>query len=132
MREIKRAFLNHERGQALLAVLVLMVVGGIIIAPFLYMSSTTLKYTQVTEKNIKALYAVDAGIEYGYWSLVKGNLPYTGALSTTVNGMTVNITTTGSNYPYTISATATSGGQTVLTKSATADNGSSGITLTYN
>lgn len=122
MCRIKAALFGRERGQALIAVLVLLVVGGIIIVPFLYLSSTTMKYVEVTEQQLKGLYAADAGIEYSYWQIVKSGTPYNSNLASQVNGMTVTVTTTGSDYPYTVTATAKKDTVTVITKSATVDN----------
>jgi hypothetical protein len=70
---MKRTFnklIRGEKGQALLIVLILMLVGGLIIAPLLAYMGTGLKVgKEVHEKRMAELYAADAGIENAVWKL---------------------------------------------------------------
>lgn len=61
-----------EKGQALIIVLILMVLGGLIIAPLLGFMSAGLVAGQVFEVKMEGLYAADAGIEDSLWKLLNG------------------------------------------------------------
>lgn len=61
--------IRDEKGQALILVLVLMVVGGLIIAPLLSYMSTGLIAGRVYEEIADELYAADAGVEDGLWQI---------------------------------------------------------------
>lgn len=52
-----------ENGQALPIVLILLALGGLLLAPALGYASTTLKVDQIHEQKMAELYAADAGIE---------------------------------------------------------------------
>ena len=59
-----------EKGQALIIALILMLVGGLIIAPVLGYVGSGLKIGKdVHEKRMMELYAADAGVEDGLWYL---------------------------------------------------------------
>ncbi|TRZ49141.1 MAG: hypothetical protein D4S01_09175, partial [Dehalococcoidia bacterium] len=64
--------IKGEKGQVLPAVLVLMLIGGLLIAPSLSYASTSLNAGQVFEKKVNGLYAADAGVEYALWHIVHG------------------------------------------------------------
>ena len=82
-----------ESGQALLAVLALMALGGFLVIPALNFASTSVKTTNMFEKNLDGLYAADAGVEDALW-IIKNDtptsLPYSYQL-TNLNGMTVDV-----------------------------------------
>jgi hypothetical protein len=62
--------IRDEKGQALILVLVLMVLGGIVLAPMLAYMSTGLKLgKEVYEKRMELFYAADSGIEDGLWQI---------------------------------------------------------------
>jgi len=86
--------IKSESGQALPIVLVLLLLGGLLIAPTLSYASTSLNAGQIIEKNVKGLYAADAGIEDVLWKL-KNNLPVPDfyQLPENVNQMPVDIQT---------------------------------------
>jgi len=65
---LKRAH-RDQNGAALTLVLVLLVVGGLILAPLLGLMSTGLMAGRVYENNMHSLYAADAGIEDGLWQI---------------------------------------------------------------
>ena len=56
--------IRGERGQALPIVLALLVLGGLLIVPSLNYASTSLSAGQTVKKNVRGVYAADAGIEY--------------------------------------------------------------------
>jgi len=62
MRLLKK-IIQKESGQALPIVLILLALGGLLIAPALSYASTTLKVDRMHEQKIAELYAADAGIE---------------------------------------------------------------------
>ena len=71
-RKIRVSLLRAKReqaGQAFVIVLILMLLGGLIIAPLLAFMGTGLKSGQVFEKKTTELYAADAGIEDGIWQV---------------------------------------------------------------
>ena len=74
MARLWQQIMKGEKGQALPAVLVLLVLGGLLIAPCLSYASTSLNAGQIVEKNVRGVYAADAGIEDALWKL-KNDLP---------------------------------------------------------
>ena len=64
-----RSARREEAGQAFVIVLILMLVGGLIIAPLLGFMGTGLKSGEVFEQKTSELYAADAGIEDGIWQI---------------------------------------------------------------
>ena len=86
--------IKDEKGQALPIVLILLVCGGLFIAPSLGYVTTSLNSGQVVEKNVNGLYAADAGIENALWKLKNSppaSYPYSYALPETVNGLSVTV-----------------------------------------
>ncbi len=63
--------IKGEKGQVLPVVLVLMLIGGLLIAPSLSYATTSLNVGQIVEKKVRGLYAADAGIEDALWRLKK-------------------------------------------------------------
>ncbi|MFC1902322.1 hypothetical protein ACFLX3_05315 [Chloroflexota bacterium] len=82
-----------ESGQAMLAVLALMAVGGVLVIPTLNFASTSVKTTNMFEKNLDGLYAADAGVEDALW-IIKNDTPTSFPYSyqlTNLNGMIVDV-----------------------------------------
>lgn len=86
---------REEKGQALIIAVILMLVGGLIIAPLLGYMGTGLKVGQVFEKNMDGLYAADTGVEDALWKVIytEEGPPSSYSLGDTVNGMEVTIQT---------------------------------------
>jgi len=85
---------RDEKGQALILVVILMLLGSVIIASLLGFMSTGLLAGQVFEKKMNGLYAADAGVEDALWKILNdppASYPYSYSLSD-VNDMSVNIT----------------------------------------
>ena len=72
MKRILSVSRGHEKGQVMILALILLVIGGLIIAPLLSYMGSGLKVGQTYEKNMNEFYAADAGIELGMWKLLNG------------------------------------------------------------
>ena len=92
MTRLWRQIIKGEEGQALPVVLILLVVGGLLIAPSLNYASTSLNAGQIVEENVKGIYAAEAGVEEALWYLIQQlpeNIPE--QLPDNVNQMEVEI-----------------------------------------
>jgi len=70
MKIAVRRLIREEKGQALVLVLILLVVGGLVIAPLLDFMGTGLKVgKEVYENKMYETYAADAGVEDGLWQI---------------------------------------------------------------
>ena len=65
-----RKIIKGQKGQALPIVLILLVIGGLLIAPCLGYASTSLKVGQMHEERMAELYTADAGIEDALWKIM--------------------------------------------------------------
>jgi Tfp pilus assembly protein PilX len=90
---------NSEKGQALLLVLVLLLVGVLIITSSLNFLGTTRKTNEVYIANTTSLYAADAGINDAEWQLenATSDVPTSSANDVTypltmINGYTPSVT----------------------------------------
>ena len=89
--------MKSEKGQAMpLAILALMI-GMLVITPFLGHASANFIGSRTYEQSLTETYAGDSGVEYAIWSLMSGNLEVaegaTEALPQfTINGKTVTVT----------------------------------------
>jgi predicted acyltransferase (DUF342 family) len=69
MKKISKATLSSNRGYALVIALILLALGGLIIAPSAILVSSTLKHNQIIEERTQELYSADAGVEFALWTL---------------------------------------------------------------
>ena len=69
MKETVKKIIRDEKGRVLELVLILLTVGGLILAPLLGLMSTGLLAGQVYEKKTDELYAADAGVEDAVWKI---------------------------------------------------------------
>lgn len=92
MARLWQQIIKGEKGQALPIVLILLGLGGLLIAPSLNYVSTSLNAGQIVEKNVSGLYAADAGVENTLWCLKNLISPPT-QLPENVNQMQVAIQT---------------------------------------
>jgi hypothetical protein len=69
MKRMLKRLIKTEKGQALPMVLILMVIGGLILAPTLSYTTSGLKVGQSYESMSEEFYAADAGIEDGLWQI---------------------------------------------------------------
>ncbi|UCD53986.1 MAG: hypothetical protein JSU76_03585 [Dehalococcoidia bacterium] len=93
MTRLWQSIMRGERGQALPAVLMLLVLGGLIIVPALNYTSTSLNAGQVVEENVKGGYAAEAGVEHVLWSMKNGAAVLLEQLPEDVNQMQVSMQT---------------------------------------
>jgi len=71
--DVKR-LIRDEKGQALVLVLILLLVGGLIIGPLLSYMGTGLITGNVYERRVEELYAADAGVEDAVWKIQQGEV----------------------------------------------------------
>jgi hypothetical protein len=76
MRTVVKGAIRNEKGNVLILVLILLVVGGLILTPLLGLMSTGLLAGQVYEKKTDELYAADAGVEDAIWKIQTNNLTF--------------------------------------------------------
>ena len=121
MKTIVKELTRNQKGNVLVMVLILLVVGGLILAPLMGLMSTGLLAGQVYERKTDELYAADAGVEDAIWRIKSdslmfdaGNHSYPEPLS--VNDRNVDVVvyrydwdpTCGESFTYQILSTATS------------------------
>ena len=69
MKIAVRGLIRDEKGAAMVLALILLVVGGLIIAPLLGFMSTGLIAGEVYERRMDEVYAADAGVEDALWNI---------------------------------------------------------------
>jgi predicted acyltransferase (DUF342 family) len=106
--------MKSQRGQALPLAMMALLIGSLVISPFLSHASSNLIGSGVYEQGITERYSCDAGIEYAIWGLQSGTLDVEESATEvlpafTINSKTVNVSVEnqGSNI-YLVIATATS------------------------
>jgi len=90
VKEINR----KQNGQVLIIMLIVLALGGIVLAPTLNYAATSIKHQQLIETDALELYAADAGVEDALWKLkYVGPLSkdYSYSLGEQVNGMNVEV-----------------------------------------
>ncbi len=92
MAKFWKRIIRDETGQALPVVLILLVLGGLVIAPSLSYAATSLDSGRNNMRSVNGLYAADAGVQDALWCLAENTTVHT-SLSETINGMTVTIQT---------------------------------------
>ncbi len=117
-----KRLIRDEKGQALVMVLILLLVGGLISGPLLSYMGTELNTGEVYERRTDELYAADAGVEDAVWKIQQGEValcpgdPTHSYNMSDVNGKSVDVTITsfdGSGnltLTYRVVATATGDG----------------------
>ena len=124
MKIAMKSLVRDEKGQALVLVLILLLVGGLIIAPLLAYMGTGLIAGKVYERRTDELYAADAGVEDAVWK-IQHQVDEVKALTqcyqstnytiSDVNGKTVDVTLTlmtlsNDPFDYRVVSTATGDG----------------------
>jgi len=101
MKKLLGKLVRDEKGQALPAVLILLVVGALTIVPLLSHTTTGLQAGRIQEAEMDWLYAADAGVEDGLWRIKNEQTPlqpydyetqFVYTLPTDINGKDVTIT----------------------------------------
>jgi formylmethanofuran dehydrogenase subunit C len=90
MKVVMKRIISDENGKILVIALILLLVGGLILAPLLGLMTTGLVSGQVYEKKTDELYAADAGVENGIWHLQHGG-SVDDILELTINSKDVTI-----------------------------------------
>jgi hypothetical protein len=135
MKNIMKGTIREEKGSVLIMVLILLVVGGLILAPLLGLMSTGLLAGKVYEKKMDEYYAADAGVEDAIWTIKNdppNSYPYEYPELLTVNNRSVEVEiyrydwdpTCGENLTYrilSIAATDDGGGTAAIDSSTTID-----------
>jgi len=67
--------LKSEKGQALVVVLILMVLGGLLIIPCLNYTATSLNTGQIHKETMALIYAADAGVGDALWGIKNETVP---------------------------------------------------------
>lgn len=97
--------MNSEKGQALPMVLIAMVVGALVVSPFLSHVGTSLVGSKAYAQAIYSQYACDSGAEHAIWNLTNGgltdNLSSSGdtlsyLLDESINSLTTSLTVSNS------------------------------------
>ncbi len=122
MKIAVKRLVRDENGRAILLALILLGVGGLIIAPLLDYMSTGLVSGEVYERKTDELYAADAGVEDAVWKIQQGDAPVCPGNPTwsynisDVNGKSVAVTITyvdGQTYRVVSTATGNSSSTTI-------------------
>ena len=117
MKKIANRLARSEEGYAMLMVLILLLVGGLIIAPLMGFMGTGVIAGQIHENRMDELYAADAGVEDAIWKIKTsatelpeaGDDPWEYSI-TDVNGKQVNTAIEFmDDRMYKITSTATNG-----------------------
>ena len=75
MKTVVKGAIRDEKGNVLILVLILLVVGGLILTPLLGLMSTGLLAGQVYERKMQEYYAADAGVEDALLRIKDGDIP---------------------------------------------------------
>lgn len=65
---------KREAGQAFILVLIILAIGSLLVVPALKLTGTSLKTSQVVNREVEALYAADGAQEYVLWKLLYDGL----------------------------------------------------------
>ncbi len=97
MKRILNKPIKDETGQVFILVLILLLLGGLIMAPLLGFMGTGLKSGQAYEQRMAEVYAADAGIEDATWKIMNDQFPAAEdqPYHLTVNGKNVAVSMSG-------------------------------------
>ncbi len=101
MKSILVKLIRKEKGQALVAVLCLLTIGGLTIAPMLSYIGTELNAGQIHQEKLAEFYRADAGIEHASWRLLHES-GFAESLTTEDPSVQYLINISGANVPITI------------------------------
>jgi len=129
MRSIAKSLVRNEKGQAMVMILFLILVGGLIVASLLSYVGTGLLNGRVYERRTAELYAADAGVEDAIWKIQSGRVALCAGNRThsyeiaDINGRMVDITIEyqdDGTYKITSTAATDGGGGVAALPSSTA------------
>jgi len=135
MKRIAKKIIRGEKGQSLIAVLILLLLGGLVTAPVLSLVTTGVDTNAVYEDDMNELYAADGGIEDAIRNIIAGaeGLPSESdpivSYQIDVNDKNVDVTITYiDDTTYRITSTATTDEESSTTiESYLTSSGGSGI-----
>jgi hypothetical protein len=125
MKITVKSLIRDQKGQTLILALILLIVGGLIIAPLLAYMNTGILAGGVYERRMAELYAADAGVENAVWRIQnsvvgdevyylycgQGNHTLSYNITGGVNNKSVAVTITWvNNLTYQVESTATGDG----------------------
>jgi hypothetical protein len=92
MKNIMKRLITDEKGQAMLLAVILLLVGGLIVASLLSFMGTGLLVNPVYEGRVAELYGADAGVEDAVWKIQNqdGYLPCNPSSPPRIYNITVN------------------------------------------
>lgn len=93
MKKLLRKLVKSEKGLSLPIVLIVMAVGGMLIAPCLRYVDTSLIAIRTEQSKNRAIFAADAGIEDVMWSIKNGQTTQPNHLPQPINNLAVTMTT---------------------------------------
>lgn len=132
--------IKSEKGQALPLVMIAIMIGAMVIPPFLGHVGGNLTGSKVYAQSIDSEYAADSGVEHAIWDLTYGtiasSIPNNGdtvsyVLPESINGLTANVTISNRIQDlngYSINATA---GDRLITAVVGTDNGTVNVMSWY-
>jgi len=126
-KRIKRAVKEINRrqnGQVLVIMLIVLALGGIVLAPTLNHAATSIKHQQLIETDALELYAADSGIDYALFKLSNGVTENIGDYQLNGKTVSVNITDMGDgSYLITSTATTPGGSDTTIRTGVSSSGG---------
>ncbi|MFH0942168.1 MAG: hypothetical protein V1823_04010 [Chloroflexota bacterium] len=130
VRNTLAKWLREQRGQALISVLILLVLGSLSLPPILSHLSTSLKSGEIYQSRTDELYAADSGIEDAIWQIKYDRLPvlfdspeydaydfttvWSYDLPDPINGLTANVTVQNVWIPENITPLSPAEGEAII------------------
>jgi len=112
MKNTFNKLVTNEKGQALPAVLILLVLGGLTIAPLLSHMSTGLNATRIHHEKMVEQYSADSGIDDASWRLLY-EAGFAGFMTPEEPSVDYSININGMEVPITVTRLSGLGGETL-------------------
>ena len=112
MKRILNRLITGEEGQALPVVLILLVLGGLTIAPLMTHMTTGLNATRIHEEKAVEQYSGDSAIEHATWRLLYDS-EFVGRMKPESPSTTYSININGMDVPITVTRLSGLGGDTL-------------------
>lgn len=91
MKRFLKHLITDEKGLSLPIILIVLLIGGLLIAPSLNYAGTCLRSVRSEKSIVKGIFAADAGIENAIWYLKSTPLPTSLPLPQNINGLAVTV-----------------------------------------
>ena len=112
MKHILNRLITNEEGQALPVVLILLVLGGLTIAPLMTHMNAGLNATQIHEEKAVEQYSADSAIEHANWRLLYDS-EFVGLMTPENPSTQYSININGMDVPVTVTRLSGLGGDTL-------------------